>query len=195
MLKMKNLRFLCAAIGFLGYFAGALSVKGFILAGKNSGNIFMAPFSFSVSDFSLKIESFSDLFCNSSLFLLLILLLGLSAVGFFTVFPVIYYKMYSLGFTASVFYWLYGGKGILYILLTVPCVVSVFVLLAFCGGHAVRFSFKVLDGLSLFKDEAFAAGEVTFKNYFLCGTGAVLVSFLLPVYESFALPWLFGLIG
>ena len=45
MLKMKNLRFLCAAVGFLGYFAGALSVKGFVLAGKSAGDIFMAPFS------------------------------------------------------------------------------------------------------------------------------------------------------
>lgn len=195
MLKMKNMQFLCAAVGFFGYFAGALSVKSFIFAGKNSGDIFMAPFSFSASDFSLKIESLSDLFCNSTLFLLIVLVLGLSAVGFFTVFPVIYYKMYSLGFTASVFYWLYGGKGIAYILLTIPCVIAIFSLLVFCGGHAVLFSFKVLDRLELFRDETFDAGAFSFKRYFLCGTGAVLLSFLLPVYESFALPRLFGLFG
>lgn len=191
--RTKYLRIACGVVGLLGYVLGIFAVKNFIASGQ-SGGFTISSLSFADGNFTVSAGNWADILCNSTLFVVLIFTVGLSAIGFMLVFPLVYYKMYALGFTSGIFYWLFGARGLLYILCILPIGVIIYFLMIACGGYSIRFSFYILERIFVFRKSQsqylVPEATVTFSRYMQQGFILIAFSLIMPLYEGFVLPYL-----
>jgi hypothetical protein len=140
--KKKYLLSTILAVSF-GYFAGAYSVRGLSISEIER----LGKLSYEIYNQDVFNTNFFTAFCNSSLFIIIILLAGLSVVGFLAVLPLIFYKSYGFGFSAAIFYLVFGAKGIIPVTtLLMPAAFVIYILLIFSGADALCFSLNVLNG-------------------------------------------------
>lgn len=123
---------------------------------------------------------------NSFIWFFALFLLGMSLIGFFGVLPVVYFKMYSLGFAVTSVSC--GSSGLVCVLSLLPEVMLLFFIFTEMGSGAISFSLYILQRLSLLpkrREQTLLPGEkITFREYIW---GSVFVFFLatvLVVYEN-----------
>ncbi len=124
---------------------------------------------------------------NSFVWFAVLFLIGLSLVGFIGVLPVVYFKMYTLGFavTSASFG---GPAGLVGVLSLLPEVMLLFFIFTEMGSGAISFSLYILQRLSLLprrREQTLLPGEkITFAEYIWGSVFVLFLSTLLVVYEN-----------
>lgn len=164
---------------FFGYLAGSYSVRNLSVSEIER----LGRLSYSIYSHDMFNTDFFSAFLNNSFFIILVFLAGLSVIGFLAVLPLIFYKSYGFGFSAALFYLVFGAKGIIPVItLLLPPAFIMFVLLIFSGADALSFSLNVL----IAEDKHNSMNRL--KNYLIKGTIYSVLSFTLPAFDIFIYP-------
>lgn len=176
MLKRNVIKITVSAVSLFAYAAGCVSAacSGFSASGKD-----VLGFFFWDGDGVLCL-------LNSFVWIFLVFLLGMSLMGFFGILPILYLKMYTLGFSVTAVA-VGGSDGLVFVLLLLPEILLLFIVFSEMGGGAICFSLYILQRLSLLprkREQTLCAEGITFGEYLWGGVFVLFLSTLLVVYEN-----------
>lgn len=164
---------------FFGYLAGAYSVRSLGISEIER----LGKLSYSIYEQDVFNTDFFTSFSNSSLFIIIVLIAGLSVIGFLTVLPILFYKSYGIGFSAAIFYLVFGAKGIIPVItLLLPAALIIFILLIYSGAEALSFSMNVLNG------EDRHNSLLRLKSYLFKSTIYSILSLIIPIFDIVIYP-------
>ena len=190
-LKTKKLFILVFAITLLCFIAGMLLIS--MLSKSNKELIINSLNNFYTSLKENKISSTNLLYktMTSNLILnIIIWVLGISIIGIPIVIFILGFKSLSLGFTISSLIYTYKFNGLLKaIIYLIPNIINIFIVFILVY-YSNSFSINLFN--YLFRKIEFNK-RVIVKRYLKLLIGAILLSILTSVTESFILPKLFNL--
>lgn len=162
-IKNNAVLFLLCIMFLLGIFVGAVSTKSI-----DADMLSLLDFLF-LTNFNTRIEqsliyTFSATLSSAFIFLLAVLLLGLTLWGFLIIPIISFFRGYGLGLSLGYIYGIYKIKGILFnVLVMLPGAIIISAAIILFSKLSISFSFKLSRGAFVRK----SVSQVFMKNYLI----------------------------